>query len=704
VQEVYAWIVGPEDTPPSPEDARRKERQVKVEARKLARMRALLVGGALAAGYLALTIRCGTLMLGSDDRLQAKARIQFQQPVVLEARRGDILDRDGGRLATSVPMPSLHADPSLLSPADARTLSHALAPLLDQTEQAIEKRLTREEARDVLLARDLSPAVAQKARRLSATPGALWVEQENRRFYPGGAVGSQMLGVVGRNGRGMGGIELALDRYLRGDTFKFIELRDRKGRGIKPAAAALQSAHRGDTITLTLDPFLQLAAERAIDHVMETSLPEAANLVVMDVKTGEILAMVNRPSGNPNDTGSLDHENLKNRSVMDSVEPGSVFKPFVMALALENHVVKATDTIDCEGGAWTLGRKTITDTHAHGVLTMTEVIKVSSNIGAAKLAIRTGADIIIAGLKDFGYGRPSELGLPGEVSGILRSAESIKPIELATTAYGQGVTASTVQLVAGVAAIANDGVRMKPHLVKEIRDRRGELVTPNDSWVDRAVVSPEVARTVARMMVTVTEEGGTGTKARVPGFQVAGKTGTAWKVVNGAYSSTARISSFVGFLPADRPEIAIAVVVDTATVGSKYGGLVAAPVFSEVGIAAMQRLGLEPDPSIMTDGERRAWERVNQDETAPAVPVERNHKPGNWSPIPPDDEQPALSWADDQHLRIPDLKGLSMRDAFQILQGSGLGLALVGEGRVVAQSPAPDALVAPGDKVEIRFQ
>lgn len=703
LKDLVVWAIGQDTSAGDSEKARKEEKVLRARARSTARVRAWVVGGFVAAGYVALAVRAGMLMLGSDDRLQEKARVQFQQPVVLEARRGEILDRTGGRLATSVPMPTLHVDPSKLAPSDARTLARSLAPLLEQPAEALEKRLMRPGARNVLLDREIHPAVARKAVALAA-PGVLWVEDENRRYYPGGAMAAQLLGVVGRNGRGLGGLELTVDRYLRGDTFKFVELRDRKGRGIRPAAAALQAAHRGDTVITTLDPYIQLAAERAIDHIMEASVPEAANMVVLDVRTGEILALVNRPSGNPNNTQDLDHEKLKNRAVMDSVEPGSVFKPFVMALALEDGLIEADDRIDCENGAWTLGRKTITDTHPHGVLTMTEVIKYSSNIGAAKLALRLGAEKTIAGLRDFGYGRPTELGLPGEVSGILRSATSIKPIELATTAYGQGVTSSTVQLAAGVAALANDGVRMKPHIVKEVRDRRGDVISTDEGWVDRVVVSSDTARTVARMMVTVTEEGGTGTRARVPGYLVAGKTGTAWKVVDGAYSSTARISSFVGFLPADHPEVAIAVVVDTATVGSKYGGIAAAPAFAEVGQAVMQLRGIEPDPSVMTERERKEWDRENADETAPPTDSLAPLRKGFWSPIPLDEERPALSWADATHLRLPDLQGLSMREVFRVVQGTGLELALVGEGKVVSQTPAPDALIAPGERLEIRFQ
>ncbi len=674
----------------------------RARARALARQRARQLAWLVGLGLVLVSVRTAWIMLVPDERLEDKAKNLYHETVLLEARRGDLLDREGGILATSVSMPALHADPKRIAEleGDAAQLAAELAPLLGVERAWLEPRLSRSGARDVLLARELAPQAARAALRLGRA-GRLFVRETSRRYYPDGLVASALLGFVDHTGVGREGLERTLNERLRGDTFQFVQTRDRTGRGLQAVAVALQAAQEGQDVVLTIDRVIQFAAERALDEVMERSEPLSAHLVAMDIRTGEILALANRPATDANDRRNLDVAGLRNHAVADAVEPGSVFKPFIVALALQAGIVTPDSMIDCEGGAWRVGRSRIRDDHAHGLVILGEVVKFSSNIGAAKLALKLGADDTMAGLKDFGFGRDPGTQMPGAVAGFLRSPSKVKAIELATTAYGQGVTSSTLQLVSAVATIANDGVRMQPYVVAEIRDEAGQVVERSEPQVEHRVVSAEVAREVSRMMVTVTERGGTGTRAAIDGYKVAGKTGTAQKVVDGRYSPTARVSTFIGFLPADRPRVAIAVVVDTPGKGSRYGGSVAGPAFKLVAESAMRHLGVPADPPEPEEEPEPVEAVAQAPEPAPTHQVAGGSP---WSVRPLSDPALALQWAEDDQLRVPDLSGLGLRDVLVLFQGSGLELALSGHGRAADQLPPAGSLVSLGERVEVRFQ
>ncbi len=683
---------------PEPPDLRRllPDRSAPAEAdgrvRSRAAVRLMTVGVFIALGYAVISARAAWLMLLPDERLERKAQVQFEESVKVLGRRGDLLDGGGRLLATTVDLLELHVDPSRLPPETIDRFAAALAPHIEPDAATIASRLARRDRRDVLLDRDLTPgqvadvkaaaaALAEDDRRLRHV---VFTRKSPRRFYPAGHEAAPLLGLVGHNGLGLAGVEASMDRTLRGRVFKYVTWRDRKGRRITPEATAADS---GTTVQLTIDRRIQHAVEEALDEAMERTKAEAAFAVVVDVRSGAILALGNRPTQNPNDTTELDLGNFKNRAAMDAIEPGSVFKPFVAAAALEEGLVTPTTVIGCEGGAWRVGRNIIHDDHPKGDLTVSDVIKYSSNIGAAKLAFLLEADKTTEYLREFGFGRSTELGFPGETRGIMRSPNNIKPIELATTAFGQGVTASAIQLAYAVATLGNGGVRMQPRIVQSWLDEHGEVVRSFDPEIDRRVVSEDTARKTVAMMKTVTEEGGTGTRARVPGYAVAGKTGTAEKVIDGRYSDTARIGSFVGMLPADDPRVAIAFVVDTPHEGLSYGGVVAGPGFSHVGAAAMRILGVPPDPALLDEDD--ASRLVTEE---PARVVAAGVAP------------PELQWTADGNLRVPDLEGLSMRDTLTTLQGAGLSIRTHGSGRVVSQTPAAGGVVAPGGAVDLTLQ
>lgn len=663
------------------------------------RFRARILLAFVAVGLMVVTAKAGWVMVVPNPELEARSRDQFRFAVELEGPRGSIVDSTGRVLATTVNLPALYANPSKLPTEALEARVATIVAATGKSEAWVRGRFVERGGRklsEVKLGDSLDPDTA--AALVAGLPrDQMWLVEEPVRVYPGRELAAPLLGFTDVFGDGAAGLEKMLNRELAGDTLRVLQERDRKGRTVDGAANEGVTASAGNSVQLTLDASIQFAAERALDAVMETSRPEAAMAVVMDVKTGAILAIASRPTGNPNHGESRAQQELfKNRPAMDQIEPGSVFKQFIAAAAIEEGLITPDTLVDCELGAWVVGPKAIRDDHPKGVISATEVIKFSSNIGVAKFGFMLGAEKMLSYLRDFGFGRSTGLGIPGEVGGILRSAATIKPIELATTAFGQGITASPVQLAAAVATIANGGVRMAPRLVAGVLDKNGQVEMAREPRTDRRVISEVTALQVTRMMETVTEPGGTGTRAKVKGYRVAGKTGTAQKVENGVYSPTKRVSSFVGFLPADRPEVAIAVAVDSPTLGSKYGGIVSAPVFAEIGAFTMRYLGVAPG-----------------DDHAPPLP----NSAGVLQPLPPAPvaKAPApfvssvptgaieLSSDGDGHWLVPDLSGRSLRAAMAALQPSGLAVVVQGSGRVVAQVPPAGSALAPGDTLQLSF-
>ncbi len=658
----------------------------------------VLVGG-VAAMLTVLGIRAGIVMAMADERIEGMRDIQYQSAVELTGTRGPLLDREGRLLAYTVKLPALRANPSNF-PADKLDAKvPAIAALVGRSEAWVREMLTRPRAREVELGDGLDPGGAREVL-AGLKSDQLWVTEKAIRLYPGKAVGAPLLGFVDSSGAGAAGLEKVLNRDLTGETYRLLEVRDRKGRSIQAGVDEDRLAQAGHGVRLTLDAAIQHETERALERAMIASAPEAAMAVVMDIRTGEILAMASLPSGNPND-GEVRAQQIlfKNRPSMDQIEPGSVMKPFVVAAALEEGLVTPETLVNCELGSWVVGDRTIRDDHPKGSITVSEVIKYSSNIGAAKLGFKLGAERTLEYLKNFGFARSTGLGLPGDVAGQMRRLADIRPIELATTSFGQGITASPVQLVAAVATLANGGMRMSPRLVDAVLDRFGVEERVNEDRVDRRVVSEETARAVSVMMESVTEEGGTGTRARVPGYSVAGKTGTAQKVDGKGYSATARIGSFVGFLPASRPEVAIAVVIDTPTVGSKYGGIVAAPAFAEIGAFVMKYRGIAPDDVAVPESLAVAAPAGTDAAIVAGAPVSH---PATATPRV--ERGPLELVADGAGAWIlPDLAGSTMRASLAAIAPSGLKVEVEGNGRLVAQVPAPGAHLSPGEVVRLRF-
>jgi cell division protein FtsI (penicillin-binding protein 3) len=491
---------------------------------------------------------------------------------------------------------------------------------------------------------------------------------EARRFYPHGEAAAQVLGVAGVDLRGIEGIERVYEQDLRALTRTLEIERDARGREILTDGMDDPRQLDGATVQLTLDVGLQTIAERALEHGVREAQAAAGTAIVLDPWTGELLAMANAPTFDPNDRGTIPASHRRNRAINDFYEPGSTFKAILAAAALEHGVVRPDEMIFCENGAMPVGKWVIHDHHRHGWLSVAESVAVSSNIAAAKIGERLGRERFHAFLTDLGLGKPTGVDLPAEVGGMLRPLASWSRINLMTTSFGQGIAVTPLQMARAFAAIANGGQLVKPYVGLRATSAGGEELWEHQPTFVRRIMKPETARMVTAMLEQVVEDGGTGTKAQIAGVRVAGKTGTSQKVEpgTGRYSPDARVASFVGFLPAEAPRLVIMVVVDEPQT-SKYGGMVAAPIFQAIGAAAMERLGI--------------------------IPAQPTQLLQEASVMVPEPEAPVVP------LGVPSFLGLSKRLAVERARDLGWMVQVTGEGYVQSQTPAPGAAAAPGKEL-----
>ena len=532
-------------------------------------------------GFAALLARAVQLQTIDAEWLATRAERQGATTFELEPLRAELRDRSGRPLAVSASVESVAASPRLIvdQPATARSLAKAL----HLPAREVLQRLAQGGS-FVWLQRWVTPDAAERVRAL-ALPG-IHLHSERRRFYPNGALGGPMLGFADRDGRGLAGVELLFDRELRGAGAELRVNLDGGGR-VLPTATRVPEERAGQPITLALDLELQHFAEKALAESLRKTGARHATVVALDPRTGEILALAEAPSFDPNRFWLEDSAAYRARAFVDTFEPGSTFKPFSIATALEAGVTRPEEIFDCEGGSYRIGRRTIRDYHPHDLLSVTDIMRVSSNIGTAKLTARLGARRLVDGVRRFGFGRTTGSGFPGEVSGSLREIREKQAIERANLSFGQGVTVTPIQLVAAMAVFANGGNHVTPRLTR----------TPVDTpaVAGERVLSERTTRIVLEMMRRVVEDG-TGKAAALPDVAVAGKTGTAQKVKNGAYSQSDYMASFIGIVPVVNPRLVIGVFIDEPR-GFRTGGMVAAPVFHDVAGYAVDRLGIPRTPA-----------------------------------------------------------------------------------------------------------
>jgi cell division protein FtsI (penicillin-binding protein 3) len=653
---------------------------VRLSAPREPRARMLVVAVLFAVLFALIVGRAVDLAVLRGPDLARLASLQHTERIELLPHRGSIVDRNGEALALSVDVPSIYVRPREFVRQEARL--PALAARLRLPLRTVRSRVTSRQP-FVWLKRQVSPREAREIERLGLH--GVYSVAEGRRFYPHNSLAAHVLGFVGIDSQGLEGLERRLDPVLRGKPH-FIEV-DRDARGREMFTAGVEDTPaQGSRIELTIDAGIQDATERELAAGVAAAKAVGGAAVVLDPGTGEVLALANLPTFNPNEPGALAdrqwRDRVRDRAITDPYEPGSTFKAVLAAAAIEEKAVTPSEMFFCENGRFQIGRWTIHDAHAHGWLSFAEVIQYSSNIGASKVGERLGRERYFRYLQSFGFGARTSIELPGETAGIMRPVDTWARIDLATHSFGQGVSVTPLQMAVAFGAIANGGILMRPYVVRRALTPSGEVAFENAPTLVRRVVSARTAQTVTALLRRVVEEpGGTGSKARLDDFPVAGKTGTAQKVnlQTGGYSSK-RIGSFVGFVPADAPRAVIIVLIDEPGGGSSYGGVVAAPVFRGIAMTVLKQLGVAPAQPV---------------QMVAAAPVAAEERPAGAEALPPAETGTPSG--------TPSFLGLSLREALTRAQATGWNVRVIGSGYVHDQAPPPGAPLVADRRLALRL-
>ncbi|WP_292977317.1 penicillin-binding protein 2 [Nitrosomonas sp.] len=548
--------------------------------------RSRLVLGLLLICLLTLVSRAIYLQALNKDFLQQQGQSRYERVIEQSMQRGNIKDRHGEILAVSAPVKSVWIDPKIVREAQATPEQiRQLSGLLEMSAGDIEERVYSNK-RFVYLKRKLSPEKADKIAALNIK--GLYFKHEFYRYYPSRELAAHILGFTDVDGRGQEGMELAWQDMLTGEDGKRRVIKDRIGRIVEDVEQ-IQSPKPGQDVVLSIDSKIQYLAYRELAHAVKAQHAKAGSIVALDVQTGEVLAMANYPAFNPNQRASMNNEVIRNRVLVDTFEPGSTLKPFVVAVAMETGRIRPNTLMETAGGKLKIGRAVIHDVRDKGNLTVSQVIQTSSNVGAAKIALLLPPKTFWEMLNRSGFGTETGIGFPGEASGRLRAYDTWRPIEQATMSYGHGISASLMQLARAYTLFATDGELKPVTLLK--RDMPA---------VGQQVISRETAQSVREMLELAVQPEGTGNNARISGYRIAGKTGTAHKRLKDqkGYAKDRYISSFVGFAPASDPRVIIAVMIDEPSSGNYYGGTVAAPVFSRVMEGALRILNVPFDEPL----------------------------------------------------------------------------------------------------------
>ena len=509
--------------------------------------------------------------------LTSIAKKQHNQFVELEPRRGTIYDCNLKAQAFNLSLDSLYATVNTIKDKDKENIIEKLSPILGADRVYLRDRLYRKKS-FIWLARKITPDKADAIKALKFK--GLGFIKETKRIYPNGYLASHVIGFSGMDNVGLEGIERDFDKYLKGSSGWAIFLRDARQKKLDIWEKMVLPVD-GEDLVLTIDEVIQYIAERELDKAFKTFHAKGASIIVMDPHTGRILAMASRPNYDLNDHSTVNKDSMRNRSICDLFEPGSVFKIVTASAALEEKKVTEEDQFFCENGSYKIGGRILHDHTSHGMLTFRQVIEESSNIGTVKVAMILGADTIYQYLKAFGFGSKLGIELSGEISGMIKPPRAWSKTSITAIPIGQEVGVTALQLASAISVIANGGQLMKPYIIDSIRDKQGRIIKQNKPVLIRKVISIDTAMRIKKILTGVVEEG-TGKLAKISGFSAAGKTGTAQKLEpNGSYSHTKFVASFIGFAPAEDPMLAIVVTVDEPH-PYYFGGVVAAPVFQKV--------------------------------------------------------------------------------------------------------------------------
>ncbi|MBW2672796.1 MAG: PASTA domain-containing protein [Deltaproteobacteria bacterium] len=618
--------------------------------------------------YVALVSRAFQLQVASGETLGRLANKQHKKSLTLYPERRFIFDRNGQKLAATIMADSIYIDPSSIQ--DRRKVASKLSSILGVKRQKIVKALANEGSFR-WIARQISPVGAERIRALNLK--GVHLIREPKRFYPHRETACHLLGFAGLDSTGLEGLELKYDEYLKSVPKKVVWGRDARGYKIYlDDDSGGTVGDRSCSLFLTIDSKIQYIVESQLKDAVKLTGAKGGSIIVMDPRTGEILAMANGPRFNPNTFSTYPADARRNRAVTDCFDPGSVFKPFIVAAALEEDLIGETDLFNCEDGAYVVGDRVIHEAQNEKFqeLTLSEILKYSSNIGTIKVAERLGKERFHDYITMFGFGSKTGIDLPGESAGILRNPRDWQAVDFATMAFGQGISVTAIQLISAMSSIANGGVLMKPHVVRCMVDKKGVVVKEFKPVALRRVISTETSKKVTSILTEVVEgEGGTGRNARIVNLAVAGKTGTSQKFdfSLGRYSPKKVEASFIGFFPAEDPQMIIFVVLDEPKI-KRWGGAAAAPVFKKVSeqILNCSRGSLEIREVDATEEGEEA--RIIQASTMTGMVY---HDTG-----------------DDESV-IPDFEGMSLREVLRVAQSRGMEIKTAGSGWAMSQNPAP---------------
>jgi len=544
-------------------------------------------------GFLFLCIsRLFYIQLFHSNYLTGIAKKQHNLFVELEPRRGSIYDVNLKPQAVNMSVDSLYVIPNEIKDKDKDAIIAQLGPILNLSSAYLRDRLYRKKS-FIWIARKIDPQQSEAIKKLDIK--GLDFLKESKRCYPNSYLASQIIGFAGLDNYGLEGLELYYDKYLKGEPGWALFLRDARQKKLD-IWEKMVLPKDGYDLVLTIDEVIQYIAERELDKAFKAYHAKAASIVVMDPHTGSILALANRPTFDPNDYTTVTKDRVRNRAICDLFEPGSVFKIVTASAALEENRVTETDKFFCENGSYRVASHVLHDHRPHGLLTFSEVIEQSSNIGTTKIAQMLGGEVVYRYARLFGFGSKTGVNLPGEISGMLKEPRFWSKLSIGAIPIGQEVGVNVLQLANAISVIANGGQLMKPYIVKEIKDKYGETIKSFSPEMMHKVISLDTVDRMKKILVAVVENG-TGKMARIPGFSAAGKTGTAQKLeANGTYSHNKFIATFIGFAPAEDPAIAIAVMVDSPH-PAYFGGVVAAPVFKNVASDTLKYLKVNSSSS-----------------------------------------------------------------------------------------------------------
>lgn len=682
----------------------------------------------IVASILVLLIgRLAWIQFVRGEELRSKALANRMDDIPVPAKRGVISDRNGDELVVSISSDSIYAIPPEVKRGDPEKIARELSGILGMKYEDVYRKITKSSNFEYIKTK-VDPEISKEIKKLNLT--GIDVVEESQRVYPKGKLASHILGIVGRDNVGLEGLEKKLDSELAGIPGRIITEKDATGREIPQALHEYEPPVPGNNVVLTLDDTIQYFVERELDNIIAQYNPKGATIIVMDPKTGGILAMGSRPDFDPAKYNDYPQENRRNEAIQLNYEPGSVFKIVTSAAALEEGIVKPESRFYDPGYALVSGRKIKCWRYprGHGAESFTEVVENSCNPGFVQVGLNLGKEKFYKYINAFGFGQKTGISLAGEATGIVIPEKKVTPINIATISIGQSISVTPIQMITAISAVANDGTMMKPQLVKEIRDSKGKVLKRIDPEPIRQVVSKSTARQLRGILEKVVTDG-TGNRAYIEGYRVAGKTGTAQKAGKGGYVQGKYIASFGGFAPSDNPRISILVVIDEPQTGAHQGGVIAAPAFKNIARDTLRYLNVTPQLSseeiknkveqaevLVPDviGSSLEDARGILEEAGLGIKTEGlgpwviNQNPSGGMKSPPGTDvilylgsQPANNTKN--NVTMPNLKGMTMREAGQLLGHLGLQFNPVGSGIAVQQNPPPGTKIRAGTPVTITF-